>query len=120
MSLSIVVLNQSWFVDELRNRGHKVVTLGWNDTSADILIPMPGLPIDEVLADQLDFKPDVLLYHRNSLAVGRRADWLLDVTHQVSRQSVARLDLGYPDLSTTVGDWPQSSDLVSTDAAASS
>ncbi len=67
-SLSILVLNQRWFVDELRARGHRVVFAGHERKTPDVLLRRsPGYNI-ETLLDELPsgFKPDRIIYHDDS------------------------------------------------------
>ena len=61
--LAILVLNQDWFVNELRELGHRVVSAGWVSESLDIYFKFPSTPIKEVLAMlPSGFKPQRLLY----------------------------------------------------------
>lgn len=69
--LSILILNQAWFADELRSRGHRVVTAGWSEREVDIHFDRPGLSYTD-LQHRLpfDFEPEVVLYCDNSGPLG--------------------------------------------------
>ena len=70
-TLSILLLNQPWFADELRQLGHKVITAGWSSGLVDLHFGVPGMTIEELIA-QLppEFEPDVLVYLDDSGPVG--------------------------------------------------
>ena len=65
--LSILVLNQKWFVEELRELGHRVVSAGRERKDFDLQLPRAGMSILEV--EELlprGFKPDRLIYYDDS------------------------------------------------------
>ena len=69
--LSILVLNQDWFVDELRALGHKVVAAGWSKKKLDIKAECPGRSIQELFAQlPSGFEPDRIIYFDDSGPVG--------------------------------------------------
>lgn len=64
--MRILVLNQDWFVEELRAAGHEVVTAGPN-SALDRPLNVPLIHIDTICHKALNgFEPDVLLIHDNS------------------------------------------------------
>ena len=66
-SLSILLLNQDWFQQELTQLGHRVVSAAWSADNADIKFERPGLSVTEVFNRlPAGFSPDVVLYHDNS------------------------------------------------------
>lgn len=69
-SLSILLLNQSWFAQCLRDQGHHVLSLGWKGSDTDHLFDTPGQHIQELLSSIKPFVPDVLLYLDDSRPVG--------------------------------------------------
>lgn len=61
--LNILVLNQTWFVDELRSLGHRVVSAGWTDRDFDIQFKFPATPFNEILKTlPSGFKPERIVY----------------------------------------------------------
>lgn len=61
--LAILVLNQDWFVQTLRDRGHRVVSAGWISENLDVRYKFPSTPIKEVFAKlPTGFVPDRILY----------------------------------------------------------
>jgi len=49
-SLSIII-NQPWFVEELRSFGHRVVSVGWDETKRfDVLLDKPGISLAKLLS----------------------------------------------------------------------
>lgn len=64
--MKILVLNQDWFVPELRARGHEVLTCG-TPGHLDLKLTAPFLHIDTLLRTlEPTFQPDVLLVLDNS------------------------------------------------------
>jgi hypothetical protein len=67
--MKILVLNQDWFVPELRARGHEVLTCGASG-HLDLKLSAPFLHIDTLLRTlEPTFQPDVLLVLDNSSPV---------------------------------------------------
>jgi hypothetical protein len=64
MSLSILVLNQPWFLDELRALGHRVCFAGFEQCGPDVMLT-PGTSWER-LKTQLPFVPDRIVYLDNS------------------------------------------------------
>ena len=65
------MLNQNWFADELRDRGHEVLVVGWDKKKTDVEITSPGSTIKKLLDDiSPDFKPNRIIYHDNSGPIG--------------------------------------------------
>jgi len=68
---TVLLLNQTWFADELRQLGMDVVTAGWVTQGYDIWYPGPGTPVAEVI-DHFKKKygngapPDFLVYYDDS------------------------------------------------------
>lgn len=70
-SLSIVILNQLWFAEELETRGHRVVTIGWDEERFHLVPSSVRAPIQQVLAKlPKSFQPDLLIYHDDSRPYG--------------------------------------------------
>ncbi|MCC6219618.1 MAG: glycosyltransferase family 1 protein [Deltaproteobacteria bacterium] len=65
--MSIVLLNQLWFQEELRAQGHRVISAASRSKGADICIARPGTHIEEILAQMpAGFYPDCLIYYDDS------------------------------------------------------
>lgn len=65
--LSILLINQTWFCSELRARGHRVVTVGWNDDTFDICCKQVGVRIEDLAALlPSNFQSDRLVYYDDS------------------------------------------------------
>ncbi len=64
---SILMINQLWFADELRAKGHHVVTLGPHLGTFDVQLEQGGMPINTVY-ERLPrgFSPDCIIYYDNS------------------------------------------------------
>ncbi len=57
--LNILIFNQVWFANELRARGHNVVTVSCPGQGFDLDIAEPGIHLDEILSRLPDgFTPD--------------------------------------------------------------
>lgn len=69
--MQILILNQDWFAQELRDLGHDVLTAGYKFAShLELTVDAPFMHIDRLI--QLapdDFKPDVILIHDNSAPI---------------------------------------------------
>jgi hypothetical protein len=65
--LSIILLNQNWFADELRALGCKVISVGWSHEGVDVHLPSPICTLSDIIASlPVDFSPDRLVYFDNS------------------------------------------------------
>ena len=64
--MRILLLNQDWLAEELRELGHEVVTCGHKPTF-QVQIPKRVVEITEVLARLPNFSPDVLLFLDDSM-----------------------------------------------------
>lgn len=63
---NILLLNQTWFADELRAYGYNVATLG-GSYKFDFQVPAPLPPIKTLLSFvSSKFKPDLIIYHDDS------------------------------------------------------
>jgi hypothetical protein len=68
--MRVLVLNQDWFVRDLREMGHEVLTCGPGH-HMDLRLQGPVLHIDTLLKTiEPNFKPDVLLVLDNSCPIG--------------------------------------------------
>ena len=69
--LNILVLNQDWFVPELLQMGHNVVTAGWFRKDLNISLKKPGISLSQVFAElPTGFVPDRVVYHDDSGPMG--------------------------------------------------
>lgn len=69
--LSILLINQTWFAEELRTLGHKVITAGWTDAKYDVLLKKAGLTIADLCSYlPRGFRPDRVVYLDNSGPLG--------------------------------------------------
>jgi len=64
--VKILILNQDWFADELRELGHEVITCG-SEPHLEHQIPVITSDIESVIASLNGFVPDVILWHDNSM-----------------------------------------------------
>ncbi len=64
---NILLLNQHWFREELREFGHRVLSAGMSNPNHDILIDKAGITIGEIFSLlPRDFNVDVLVYFDDS------------------------------------------------------
>jgi len=69
--LSILVLNQLWLVEELRQMGHRVVTAGWQNNGYDVQFKVPQISVEELEALlPRGFVPDRIVYMDDSAPIG--------------------------------------------------
>lgn len=66
--MKILVLNQDWFVPELREAGHTVATCGFAE-NMEFRIEVPLVHIDNLIR-YVGFEPDRILVHDNSSPIG--------------------------------------------------
>lgn len=67
--MKILLFNQDWFLDELREWGHEVRTCGMAK-HLEAVLPTPYLPLDRIFSDHLGgFEPDVIIWFDNSSPV---------------------------------------------------
>ncbi len=64
--MKILVFNQDWFVEELRELGHEVVMCG-TEAHMENRIPFMTNTLSAVLTQIGNFSPDAILWHDNSL-----------------------------------------------------
>jgi len=64
--MNILLINQTWFAEEFRAAGHRVISYG-SSSKVDIQQPLPLMHIDSVVKSLPGgMKPDVIVFHDNS------------------------------------------------------
>ncbi|MCC6932325.1 MAG: glycosyltransferase family 1 protein [Deltaproteobacteria bacterium] len=68
MPFNVIVFNQPWFVEELRELGHRVVSVGrFNPKAFDVFLDKVVTPVEDVLLQMPSgFEPDCIVYHDDS------------------------------------------------------